>query len=170
MKIELKNIKLYLTMSEETFCFEASLYVDGKKVSRVSNRGHGGDNDFDEHFRTIDPIDDWCKANLPKWDSEFGEGNTHDTDLSMHISELINRYSILKEYKKILRTKIIFLPKDLKSDTYGTMPKPKFGTVDGFNAWLQTTARKNPKDYVLNALPMDEAEKLWIEFHDNNNK
>ena len=167
MKIELKNIKLYLSMSQETYCFEASMYVDGKKVSRVSNRGHGGDNEFDEHWRTIDPIDDWCKANLPKWGSKFGGSDTYETDLSTHISHLVNQYSILKEYKKVLRTKIIFLPKDLKGHSYETMPKPNFGTVDGFNAWTQTMVRKYPKDYVLNALTTDEAEKLWIEFHTN---
>ena len=41
MKITLKNVKHYESMSEETDCFEASLYVDGKKVGRVSNRGTG---------------------------------------------------------------------------------------------------------------------------------
>ncbi len=48
------------------------------------------------------------------------------------------------------------------------MPKPRFGTVDGFNEWIQTMVRKNPEDYVLNGLTTDEAEKLWIEFHTNN--
>ena len=95
-------------------------------------------------------------------------GDTNDTDLNLHISELINRYSILKEYKKVLRTKIILLPKDLKGDRYGIVPKPRFETVVGFSAWIQTMVRKNPEHYVLTGLPSDESEKLWIEFHTNN--
>ena len=151
-------------MSEETLCFEASLYVDGQKVSRVSNSGQGGEQRFDAPWSTIDPVNDWCKANLPKWGGEF-VGGENDTDLSLHISDLINRFSILKEYKKLLRTKMIFLPKDLKGDSYRTMAKPKFGSVAGFNAWVQTMVRKHPKYYVLNALPVGEAENLWVDFH-----
>ena len=35
--ISLKGIKVYEGMSEETHCFEANLYVDNKKLGRVSN-------------------------------------------------------------------------------------------------------------------------------------
>jgi hypothetical protein len=167
MKIELKNIKLHLSMSQETFCFEASMYVDGKKVSRVSNRGQGGEHDYDAPLRTIDPIDDWCKANLPKWGSQFGEGDNHETDLSMHISDLVNQYSILKEYKKLLRNKLVFLPKHLKGDSYQTMPKPKFGNNESLNRWIGRVGAKHPEHYVLNALPTDEAQKLWMKFNTN---
>lgn len=46
---EVKNVKVIESMSEETLCFEASLYVDGKKVGHASNHGHGGPDmqDFD---------------------------------------------------------------------------------------------------------------------------
>ena len=33
--------------SEETTCFEATVYVDGKKFCRVSNAGKGGPNEYD---------------------------------------------------------------------------------------------------------------------------
>lgn len=43
----LKNIKTCDFMSEETVCFEANLYCDGKLLARVSNDGHGGQtNDY----------------------------------------------------------------------------------------------------------------------------
>ncbi len=50
MKIELKNIKINNSFSEETLCFRATFNVNGKKAGSVSNDGHGGscDVDFDD--------------------------------------------------------------------------------------------------------------------------
>lgn len=42
MKYEMKGIKYAAFASQETPCFRASLYRDGKKVGEVSNGGHGG--------------------------------------------------------------------------------------------------------------------------------
>ncbi len=38
----LKNLKVCEWASEETTCFTATLYVDGKRVGECSNDGHGG--------------------------------------------------------------------------------------------------------------------------------
>lgn len=42
MKLQLKKIKIYDELSEETICFTAELYADGKKVATVRNDGCGG--------------------------------------------------------------------------------------------------------------------------------
>jgi hypothetical protein len=42
MKIELKAIKFYESMSEETNCFQGKLYINGKYVADVKNDGQGG--------------------------------------------------------------------------------------------------------------------------------
>ena len=41
MKIEVKGIKYFSSMSDETNCFQATLYVDGKKVATCENQGCG---------------------------------------------------------------------------------------------------------------------------------
>jgi hypothetical protein len=41
-KIELKNLKYAAFASEETSCFEATVYVDGKRFCIASNEGRGG--------------------------------------------------------------------------------------------------------------------------------
>jgi hypothetical protein len=41
---ELKKLKFHEDMSEETPCFSADLYENGKLVAHVSNDGHGGNN------------------------------------------------------------------------------------------------------------------------------
>ena len=45
MDITLKKVKLVESLSEETACFSADVYVDGKLVAPVSNRGQGGPNE-----------------------------------------------------------------------------------------------------------------------------
>lgn len=45
--LELRNVKHAEFASEETACYRATLYVDGRKFCEVSNDGHGGP---DDHF------------------------------------------------------------------------------------------------------------------------
>ncbi len=45
MDFQLKKVKVHDDMSEETMCFSAELWENGKHVANVSNRGHGGCND-----------------------------------------------------------------------------------------------------------------------------
>ena len=42
-----KNYKEHRDMSEETICFSASLYLDGKKIGSARNDGRGGDHYLD---------------------------------------------------------------------------------------------------------------------------
>ena len=42
MDIKLKNLKIAKFMSEETTCFQATIYVDGKIAGTAQNDGHGG--------------------------------------------------------------------------------------------------------------------------------
>ena len=45
-KLTLKKLKIHEDMSEETTCFSAELYEDGKLKVYLSNSGRGGCNDF----------------------------------------------------------------------------------------------------------------------------
>lgn len=42
MKVELRRLKIVERMSQETICFVADVYVDGKKVGTAENDGRGG--------------------------------------------------------------------------------------------------------------------------------
>lgn len=42
MKITLKNLKVAKFMSQETLCYQATIYVDDKKAGTAENEGHGG--------------------------------------------------------------------------------------------------------------------------------
>lgn len=45
MKIELKKIKTNLALSQETICFSADVYVEGKLMGHAMNHGHGGESE-----------------------------------------------------------------------------------------------------------------------------
>lgn len=45
--VELKNLKYAAFASEETSCFEATVYIDGKRFCMASNQGQGGCDSYD---------------------------------------------------------------------------------------------------------------------------
>ena len=46
-KLELKNIKYFASGSEETPCYNADIFINGKKAFHVTNNGCGGcDNQY----------------------------------------------------------------------------------------------------------------------------
>ena len=51
MKLELKSIKHAQWKSEETHCYNANLYVDGKPFAIVGNHGQGGADSEDQDPR-----------------------------------------------------------------------------------------------------------------------
>lgn len=65
MKIELRNIRINARLSEETNCFSATLYVDGKKVGECLNRGHGGETEVHVPRALHDKLTAWAEANMP---------------------------------------------------------------------------------------------------------
>ena len=50
MNVELKSVKVYDKLSEETICFTATIVINGKKVGEAKNDGHGGCT----HYRFFD--------------------------------------------------------------------------------------------------------------------
>jgi hypothetical protein len=45
-EFELRKVKCYPELSEETECFTAEFWVDGEQIAVVKNDGHGGCNSF----------------------------------------------------------------------------------------------------------------------------
>jgi hypothetical protein len=46
-KVTIKNLKYAAFASQETSCFEATIYVDGKRFCTARNEGHGGPDSYD---------------------------------------------------------------------------------------------------------------------------
>ena len=170
MEITLKNVKHYESMSEETYCFEASLYADGKRVGRVSNRGTGGCHDYDFDMKTERELDEWCRTNLPKWtfeaETSFGD-EEQDTDLEMHISNLVTDFLDNKHLKNLLNKSVIVMDDNCEE---GEVYQWKFSKYKGrakteviggvTNAIAKNEKMVNP--VVLNSLSLDDAKKVYF--------
>ena len=78
MKIELRNIKYADWASQETACYQASIYINGVKVGETSNHGQGGADMVYPH-EVAERIDAYA-ATLPplNWDGHVIDQN-HET-------------------------------------------------------------------------------------------
>jgi hypothetical protein len=116
-KIELKNIKTSKFQSQETACFEATVYVDGVKSFTAHNDGNGGCNNYYGDNEMIKKCEEWVKT-LPKakfMDSEY------DMDLDLYISNIMDEIDNQKQIKKWCKTKTVFQLPDSKVGEYLTI-------------------------------------------------
>lgn len=92
MKIELKNLRIYDRMSEETIAFTADVHVDGKKVAYAKNEGCGGSTYYNPYPNAdralLDAAEAYCKK-LPPEKSEFGDKTL---ELSQSLESVIDNW------------------------------------------------------------------------------
>ncbi|KPN62875.1 hypothetical protein SAMN04488527_1743 [Aliiroseovarius crassostreae] len=151
MKIELKSVKHAAFASEETQCYSASLWVDGKKIGTVSNEGRGGCDSFNGDRGAYSKADEWCKANLPKW--EGFDGKMIETDLEMQCGNLLDEWLTTRDLKRAMGKKILFRKPD--GNVYEIAHK---GQKDAAIAMIQ---RDHPKAEILNTMPLEDALAIY---------
>ena len=157
-RIELKNIKHTAWASEETHCYQATLYVDGEKWGQVSNDGHGGcDRFYGENGRDnydIAHLNKVIGETFPPYD--FG-GGLLKQDLEIVCGDLVNEWLRDKEFTKAMKSKVLFV----KPDTQGVwqVPVKKPQTL-----WmvLDVMKAKHPDYTYLADLPVDEAKAIYF--------
>ena len=151
-KLELKNIKYFASGSEETPCYNADIFINGKKAFHVTNNGCGGcDNQYvHEPFIIKDlmdlqdylvkqsgddfePIDSWC----------------HDR---------LYEYLDQKKIKRDMKTKFICINKNT-NELFAY--EKNTGISD--SAFQDHMDKNHPSSTCLNFLPFDQAWKLFDE-------
>ena len=119
MKIELKNIKINLTFSEETTMFRADLAINGVIVGEAENDGRGGctfysaksydvkkqaflpDEIRQQYRNTIKQAEEFCSS-LPKEKYDYGLGEMElAQSLESVIDDLVTAELEKKEQKKL---------------------------------------------------------------------
>src|SRR6187455_1012812 len=111
MKVELKSIKYAAFASQETSCFSATVFVDGKKAGEVENDGHGGSNTYhpwqlkdtlDAYGKTLPLVkEDWC-------DEPFTQ------DAESIISDLLMDHLAVRDYVRISKKRILYTKKGMQ--------------------------------------------------------
>ena len=122
MKIEVKNIKINKMFSEETICFKADVYINGKKIAYAENDGHGGStfyNAYDMNGREILRQAEEYTKTLPSVKFEIGD-RVHEIPMTLDlfidekINDTFNKKEKAKEDKKmnkLMETSCRILPK-----------------------------------------------------------
>ena len=104
MNVQLKNIKVNLAFSEETTCFMADIFVNGKKAGYCKNDGHGGCTwygSYDVQGRGLIALAEaWAKEQDATYFVMGDKGYTIDANLERWIDEQVNEYINKKETKK----------------------------------------------------------------------
>ena len=172
MKLELKNIKHSEFASEETHCYQATLYVDGKKMAEVRNDGQGG-SDFQWALKPftekdLDKVRDWCIKNLPKWKFENnGKVDMCDTDLEMWCGEEVNKFLVSRDLKRKLNKKIIYEQnKELWEYSFKGVKKLEQKHLISFVNGVAKAKVENNENWknvtaILNTLPFDKALEIY---------
>jgi len=179
--MELKNLSHNATFSEETHCFRASVYINGKRMFTASNGGNGGSNFYSpSDFKTGKEAFEEAMAiareearqyTLKKielgedlqWAIDaFGDGKS-DELIDWLIADLINEQLTLKEMRKALKKKVmVYWPKSNEIFYLGK-DKPTDEILDKYKDHFATKSdEKNVKDWIwLNTIPEAEAYKYW---------
>ena len=164
MKLEMKSIKHSVFASQETYCYEGYVYIDGKKAIYVSNDGHGGaDRQYTESnfpHTTIREVDEWCKKNLPKWkmSSDGDDPKEYDTDFEMWCHNQVTKFIRRKDLKRDLNKCVIFFQDgELMECRY------KVKKLSGVHFNHFKIKNKGVK-VILNEMPFEDAFKLYDEF------
>lgn len=155
--IELKNIKHTAWMSEETHCYQATLYVDGVKWGTVSNQGHGGCDDFYGETRSDGDIKELNDQIKETHEPYTYEGYTLKKDLDMVCADLVNQWLRDKDFNRAMKAKVLFTKPDTQGVWQLAIKKPL--TLEVMLAKLKAT---NPQYTYLADLPVDEAKAIYF--------
>jgi hypothetical protein len=107
MNLQLKNIKVNLAFSEETTCFMADIFVNGKKAGYCKNDGRGGSTwygSYDVRGRGLIALAEaWAKEQKPTYFVMGDKGYTIDANLEHWIDEQVNQFIEKKENEKFAK-------------------------------------------------------------------
>ena len=168
--LEVKNLSHYARGSEETPCYNATVYINGKKAIEVSNDGHGGMDrqdsypevlDFHPTKRIVTLANEWCVKTFGQGSFDFmsdGEKETctYDIDLEHHCHDELYKWLDTKILKKDLKKQYLFVEK-------GQLMGYKKKANDTDTAFKHFFEKNHPNEKCLNFLPFDDALKLFKE-------
>ncbi len=164
--LEVKNISHYARGSEETPCYNATVYINGKRAIEVSNDGHGGMDRQDtypniEERCLVQQANEWCIKTYGKKTHKYmdnGEEKSFEIEMDLeHVcQDALYDWLDKKAFKKDLQKKYLFVEKG-QLMAYKKLPKD---TEDSFKHFFK---KNHPNQKCLNFLPLDDALKLYKE-------
>lgn len=168
MKITLKNIKHSAFASQETECFEATVFIDGVKAGTVENDGRGGchmmhpyemEQRLNAYGASLPPIVDEDLKDPQDPTKPF----SYKQDAESLITDALSNELAAKRLRTLLKNKLVFLDKKGKiSTSTGKMEPVKMQAYLAKTDEQIATIFKFPAlQTILNRLSFDEALPLY---------
>ena len=128
--LELKSVKFFAQMSEETLCFHANVYWKGKKIGTIKNAGHGGEC---EDWADLDKREQWAEMEawidtLPERQVNF-EGSkpfSYPESVDTLCNDLVTDFLYRRDFKKLCNKWVYFKDGDFTA-TYSIKKSPHYG-------------------------------------------
>ncbi len=165
MQIELRKVQYAEFASEETNCFSADVYIDGKKAGTAHNDGHGGETFIDPP--ALRQKLDAYGATLPRVVSKELRDEKDPTGFFTYqqngeslIDDLLVAYLMERDVKRAMAKRVLFTMPG-KAGIYQTKPMKKDDLARVLADPALATKLKAEK--VLNLLPLPEAVALYRE-------
>jgi len=171
MNLEMKSIKHFASGSQETYCYTAVVYLDGKPFADVSNDGHGGCDRVHPHNKTpftkvqgawrekFQEIEEYF-ASLPKVDVGKYEWSSEGFDQKFEYwcADQVSNFLTKKEMKRLFNRCVVAKIKEDGEFKVWQWNKPK-GKPD----WLlKDLIMQDYKEVtILNDLPEADALEIW---------
>jgi hypothetical protein len=141
MKLTLKNVIINQRMSEETTCFSATVYADGKRAGTVCNRGCGGSNEYHWADSVLGvEIEVWAEKEVIITADPINPEKVMFVDfekLDWKINEIIEALEEKKWFKAKCRGKVLFRLKGDDDSSWRTLKLRSGGKyTDETKAWM----------------------------------
>jgi hypothetical protein len=153
-KIEVRNVRVLNSASEETLCFTATVVVDGLVAGAVSNDGRGGANRYEPH--TLERVLTAYAATLPPLSYGDNTPKTLPHNADSAIGEVVDEFLSRKELERTLKNYVVFL-----SNTNALKKSRKLAKGADSKVAAQVWVGRPEVNAVLNLLPVEEALKIW---------
>lgn len=161
MEITVKNVKIAEFASEETLCFEATVYVDGKRAFTAHNDGHGGANYYypltGGNRDAIKSVEKYA-ATLPEIETTLPaiDGSDHcfsyQPDIDHLVNEAVEDFQIQKDVKRLLKKVAIFDDGKIYTFNIAGEDAPRV---------RNQIEKRHPTCIILNNEPLEEAVRLY---------
>lgn len=145
MNITLKNVKRNARLSQETHCFSANVYVDGKKFTEICNAGHGGCDEYDASNEAVYELMKQINPNVVLTHDEVNRDDNQDwpypdnwvetfsmtaaSCFEAYVANLVNVFMFEKDIKNDLRHRFVCIKANSTDDdaSIHLYPKKQFG-------------------------------------------
>ena len=158
-KLELKNISYYERGSEETPCYNATVYVNGFKAIEVSNDGHGGcdrQHTYPEMQKgLLQEVNKYCVKTFGTKKYEWGE-------VEIDLEHWCQTEMFIAQDKKLLKRTM--KKNDMLFENKADISNGKYylykiqNNVMGLIAYIKD---KYPQSIILNDMSFDDALKTF---------